>query len=78
MAASSDNSFIQGNTRKLVSDQAVVEVDAGSASSPSPPESLETPPKSSWWRRLVGLVWDSVEGDARNRRYVQKLDLYLL
>ncbi|OAA57988.1 pantothenate transporter liz1 [Niveomyces insectorum RCEF 264] len=32
---------------------------------------------SSWWRWLVGLVWDSVEGDARNRRYVQKLDLFL-
>ena len=34
--------------------------------------------RSSWWRRLVGLIWDSVEGDARNRRYVQKLDGFLL
>jgi hypothetical protein len=34
--------------------------------------------KSTWRRWLVGLVWDSVEGDARNRRYVQKLDNYLL
>lgn len=34
--------------------------------------------QTSWWRRLVGLIWDSVEGDARNRRYVQKLDGFLL
>lgn len=34
--------------------------------------------KTVWWRWLVGLVWDSVEGDARNRRYVQKLDWFLL
>lgn len=33
---------------------------------------------TNWWRRTVGLVWDSVEGDARNRRYVQKLDTFLL
>jgi hypothetical protein len=39
----------------------------------------QTPkPKTSWWRWTVGLVWDSVEGDARNRRYVQKLDSFLL
>lgn len=30
------------------------------------------------WRRLVGLIWDSVEGDKRNRRYVQKIDGILL
>jgi len=41
-------------------------------------EALFTPPKSTWWRRAVGLIWDSVEGDARNRRYVQKLDTFLL
>jgi hypothetical protein len=41
-------------------------------------EASEESTKSSWGRYLVGLVWDSVEGDARNRRYVQKLDSFLL
>ena len=36
------------------------------------------PKKTSWWRRLVGLIWDSVEGDPRDRRYVQKVDTFLL
>lgn len=31
-----------------------------------------------WWRRLLGLFWDSVDGDPRDRRYVQKLDSFLL
>jgi hypothetical protein len=35
-------------------------------------------PHSSWWRKIVGLIWDSVEGDPRNRKYVQKLDNFLL
>ncbi|KAI1612754.1 major facilitator superfamily domain-containing protein [Exophiala viscosa] len=38
------------------------------------PESKKT---TNWWRRVVGLIWDSVEGDARNRKYVQKLDTFL-
>lgn len=51
------------------------------------PESTTTEPlaavdelreESSWARSLVGLVWNSVEGDAKNRRYVQKLDTFLL
>ncbi|KAI0010795.1 major facilitator superfamily domain-containing protein [Xylariaceae sp. FL0662B] len=29
------------------------------------------------WRRFVGFVWDSVDGDPRDRRYIQKLDTYL-
>lgn len=41
-------------------------------------EAREVSTKSSWGRYLVGLVWDSVEGDPRNRRYVQKLDSFLL
>ncbi|TVY83996.1 Pantothenate transporter liz1 [Lachnellula suecica] len=32
---------------------------------------------TSWWRRIVGFVWDSAEGEPRNRRYVQKLDAYM-
>uniref|UniRef100_A0A8H7N0L7 Major facilitator superfamily (MFS) profile domain-containing protein n=1 Tax=Bionectria ochroleuca TaxID=29856 RepID=A0A8H7N0L7_BIOOC len=31
----------------------------------------------STWRRLVGYFWDSVDGDLRDRRYVQKLDTFL-
>lgn len=30
------------------------------------------------WRRLVGFFWDSVDGDPRDRRYIQKLDTFLL
>jgi ACS family pantothenate transporter-like MFS transporter len=41
-------------------------------------EAREVSTKSSWGRYLVGLVWDSVDGDPRNRRYVQKLDSFLL
>lgn len=33
---------------------------------------------TSRWRRIVGLVWDSAEGTPRNRRYVQKIDAYML
>ncbi|KAJ9134340.1 Pantothenate transporter liz1 [Pleurostoma richardsiae] len=40
-------------------------------------EHLPETKKTSWWRRLVGLIWDSVEGDPRDRRYVQKLDTFL-
>jgi hypothetical protein len=42
------------------------------------PSSTEPKATTNWWRRIVGLIWDSVEGDARNRRYVQKLDTFLL
>ncbi len=34
--------------------------------------------KAALWRRVVGLVWDSVEGDKRHQRYVKKLDTFLL
>lgn len=33
--------------------------------------------KTSWWRRIVGFVWDSVEGEPRDRKYVQKVDAYM-
>ncbi|KAI1077758.1 major facilitator superfamily domain-containing protein [Whalleya microplaca] len=29
------------------------------------------------WRRFVGFFWDSLDGDPRDRRYIQKLDTYL-
>ncbi|VUC33067.1 unnamed protein product [Clonostachys rosea] len=41
----------------------------------NPTENLS--PKRSTWRRLVGYVWDSVDGDPRDRRYIQKLDTFL-
>ncbi|KAF5517640.1 Pantothenate transporter liz1 [Colletotrichum aenigma] len=31
---------------------------------------------SSWWRKILGYVWDSVEGDPEYRAYVQRLDLF--
>jgi ACS family pantothenate transporter-like MFS transporter len=33
---------------------------------------------TSRWRKIVGYVWDSVEGDPKYRRYVQRLDLFFL
>jgi len=32
---------------------------------------LET---TNWWRRILGYVWDTVEGDPEYRRYVTRLD----
>lgn len=29
---------------------------------------------TSWWRHIVGYVWDTVEGDPEYRRYVTRLD----
>lgn len=40
--------------------------------------SSEEKGKTSVWRKLVGLVWDSVEGDPEYRRYVQRLDTFFL
>lgn len=40
--------------------------------------SSEEKGKTSVWRKLVGLVWDSVEGDPGYRRYVQRLDTFFL
>ena len=36
-----------------------------------------TPPAvhtTNWWRKVVGFVWDTVEGDPEYRRYVTRLD----
>lgn len=30
------------------------------------------------WRRIAGVAWDTVEGDPRDRRYIRKLDTFLL
>ncbi|KAJ4265962.1 hypothetical protein NW762_003935 [Fusarium torreyae] len=45
---------------------------------PLPIETNEhTPRKQPIWRRVLGIFWDSVDGDPRDRRYIQKLDTYL-
>ncbi|ERT03321.1 uncharacterized protein SPSK_09073 [Sporothrix schenckii 1099-18] len=82
MASSSSNSVADdtspSKSKSSATSHVVTEVDSDSALvSPASAEPLAPPAKSTWWRWLVGLVWDSVEGDARNRRYVQKLDLFL-
>lgn len=33
---------------------------------------------TSWWRHILGYVWDSAEGTPQNRKYVQKIDAYML
>jgi len=30
------------------------------------------------WRKVVGLIWESAEGTPRNRKYVHKIDGYML
>lgn len=30
--------------------------------------------RTNWWRKIVGYVWDTVEGDREYRRYVTRLD----
>jgi MFS transporter, ACS family, pantothenate transporter len=37
-----------------------------------------TQERSSTWRRIAGFFWDSVDGDAEYRKYVQRLDLIFL
>ncbi|EXJ86334.1 hypothetical protein A1O3_03285 [Capronia epimyces CBS 606.96] len=51
-----------------------ITTDAASQQAPDEPTKTKT---TNWWRRIVGLVWDSVEGDPRERKYVQKLDTFL-
>jgi ACS family pantothenate transporter-like MFS transporter len=67
VVASAASSFDNDNTSKEVGDIAVTEVNTGS--------DVKT---TSRWRKIVGYVWDSVEGDPEYRRYVQRLDLFFL
>lgn len=41
-------------------------------------DSIEEVAKSTWWRKALGYIWDSAEGTPQNRKYVQKLDAYML
>lgn len=39
----------------------------------------ETPPrKTSRFKWFLGLFWDTYNGDTRERKYVQKVDIFLL
>jgi hypothetical protein len=42
------------------------------------PVRSDTETKSPLWRRVLSFVWDSADGDPEYRRYVQRLDLFLL
>jgi ACS family pantothenate transporter-like MFS transporter len=42
------------------------------------PVESDTETKSPLWRRMLSFVWDSADGDPEYRRYVQRLDLFLL
>ncbi|KAF4126628.1 MFS transporter, ACS family, pantothenate transporter [Geosmithia morbida] len=37
----------------------------------------QTSVKRPLWRRVAGVFWDSVDGDPRDKRYIQKLDGFL-
>lgn len=41
-------------------------------------ESRDEDQQTSRLRRFLGLFWDTLDGDPQERRYVQKLDLFLL
>jgi ACS family pantothenate transporter-like MFS transporter len=48
------------------------------ATSLTTPATRDTEAKSSLWRRVLSFIWDSADGDPEYRRYVQRLDLFLL
>jgi ACS family pantothenate transporter-like MFS transporter len=48
------------------------------ATSLTTPAASDTQKKSSLWRRVLSFIWDSADGDPEYRRYVQRLDLFLL
>ncbi|KAI1484775.1 major facilitator superfamily domain-containing protein [Biscogniauxia mediterranea] len=51
---------------------------AGGADSDLPePSPVHRKSHQARWRRVVGYLWDSVDGDPRQRKYILKLDTYL-
>ncbi|KAF5012750.1 hypothetical protein FDECE_1170 [Fusarium decemcellulare] len=58
-----------GNTTSSTDEDAVVPLSTTAAE--------PKPQKRPLWRRIVGFFWDSVDGDPRDRRYIQKLDTFL-
>ena len=48
------------------------------ATSLTTPITSDTETKSPIWRRVLSFGWDSADGDPEYRRYVQRLDLFLL
>jgi hypothetical protein len=55
-------------------------ISATSAGSTGSLEPEETAPKVKIprWRRWVGYIWDSYGAEPTERKYIQKVDLYLL
>lgn len=54
--------------------QLTPEIEQQTTSSPSP----STPAPNSRWRRIIGIIWDTFDGTPQERRYVRKLDTFLL
>lgn len=52
--------------------QLTPEIEQQTSSSPSPA------PPNSRWRCIIGIVWDTFDGTPQERRYVRKLDTFLL
>lgn len=67
------------DTKTGTGDIAAREVDESeSAANETDLSRVPTKPKSSRWRRIAGVFWDSFDGEPRERRYIRKLDSYLL
>lgn len=65
-AAASDESSINEKNSKHATSVSVAEAAPGQTQ------------KASLWRRILSFVWDSAEGDPEYRKYVHRLDLFLL
>ncbi|KAL4738274.1 major facilitator superfamily domain-containing protein [Aspergillus similis] len=58
--------------------ETVVAHDSGSGSSDSPTVNEgPSPKKTSLWRKCLGLIWNAVEGEPEERRFVRKIDWFL-
>lgn len=55
-----------------------VETPVAEESSSDGPNASESPKRVSVWRRLLGLIWDTFEGDPEERKFVRKVDYFLL
>ena len=65
--------------KQPTADATVLSVPSASEDSDAEQQSKTVAPgKQSRWRRIAGLFWDSVDGPPRERRYIQKLDTYML
>jgi hypothetical protein len=53
-------------------------VDSGNKTREKDVTNSESLKKQSQWRKVLGVFWDSVDGEQRDRKFVQKLDTFLL